>query len=57
LFDIFLLKNVISILGIGDPCEKDAVDACGNLTPQEREDITAAAQVPFVYIDAPLHNN
>ena len=54
---MFLLKNVISILGIGDPCEKDAVDACGNLTPQEREDITAAAQVPFVYIDAPLHNN
>jgi len=31
--------------GIGDPCEKDAVDACGNLTPQEREDITAAAQL------------
>jgi len=31
--------------GIGDPCEKDAVDACGNLTPQEREDMTAASQL------------
>jgi zinc finger RNA-binding protein len=31
--------------GIGDPCEKDAVDACGNLTTQEREDMTAAAQL------------
>jgi hypothetical protein len=32
-------------LGIADPCEKDVVDACGNLTMQEREDITAASQV------------
>lgn len=31
--------------GIGDPCEKDAVDATANLTPQEREDMTASAQV------------
>nr|CAG4638329.1 EOG090X037N [Cyclestheria hislopi] len=30
--------------GIADPCEKDVVDACANLTAQEREDITAAAQ-------------
>jgi len=30
--------------GIADPCEKDVVDACGNLTMQEREDITAASQ-------------
>nr|CAG4647758.1 EOG090X037N [Moina brachiata] len=30
--------------GVGDPCEKDAVDATCNLTPQEREDMTASAQ-------------
>ncbi|KAK4026822.1 hypothetical protein OUZ56_015848 [Daphnia magna] len=30
--------------GIGDPCEKDAVDVCSNLTAQEREDMTSSAQ-------------
>nr|CAG4649186.1 EOG090X037N [Scapholeberis mucronata] len=30
--------------GIGDPCEKDAIDVCGNLTAQEREDMTSSAQ-------------
>ncbi|XP_036955860.1 interleukin enhancer-binding factor 3-like isoform X1 [Acanthopagrus latus] len=30
--------------GIRDPCEKDAVDATANLTPQQREDITQSAQ-------------
>ncbi|KAK3579918.1 hypothetical protein CHS0354_012459 [Potamilus streckersoni] len=30
--------------GLLDPCEKDVVDASGNLTNQEREDITASAQ-------------
>lgn len=34
-----------SSAGIADPCEKDVVDACGNLTMQEREDITWASQV------------
>jgi hypothetical protein len=31
--------------GIHDPCEKDPTDASDNLTDQEREDITAYAQV------------
>ncbi|XP_014221179.1 zinc finger RNA-binding protein isoform X1 [Trichogramma pretiosum] len=30
--------------GLADPCEKDPVDAIGNITPQQREDITASAQ-------------
>ncbi|XP_054717148.1 zinc finger RNA-binding protein-like isoform X2 [Uloborus diversus] len=30
--------------GLLDPCEKDPTDAAGNLTNQEREDITASAQ-------------
>ncbi|XP_053611909.1 zinc finger RNA-binding protein isoform X3 [Plodia interpunctella] len=30
--------------GLRDPCEKDAVDALGNLPPQKREDLTASAQ-------------
>lgn len=32
-------------VGILDPCEHEAVDASGAMTPQEREDVTAAAQV------------
>ena len=28
-----------------DPCEKDTVDALGEVTMQEREDLTASAQV------------
>nr|CAG4641552.1 EOG090X037N [Eurycercus lamellatus] len=36
--------------GIGDPCEKDAVDACANLTIQEREDITASSQMRGVVV-------
>lgn len=31
--------------GLLDPCEKDPVDAAAYLTPQQREDITASAQV------------
>jgi len=31
--------------GLLDPCEKDIVDAAGNLTLQQREDLTLAAQV------------
>lgn len=30
--------------GIMDPCEKDPIDAAGQLTSQEREEITASAQ-------------
>ncbi|XP_011504495.1 PREDICTED: zinc finger RNA-binding protein isoform X2 [Ceratosolen solmsi marchali] len=30
--------------GLSDPCEKDPVDAIGNMTAQQREDITASAQ-------------
>ncbi|XP_058792021.1 zinc finger RNA-binding protein isoform X1 [Phymastichus coffea] len=30
--------------GLADPCEKDPVDAIGNMTVQQREDITASAQ-------------
>lgn len=31
--------------GLLDPCEKEPTDAAGKLSPQEREDITASAQV------------
>lgn len=31
--------------GLLDPCEKDPVDAAAYLMPQQREDITASAQV------------
>ena len=31
--------------GLYDPCEKDPSDAAASLTNQEREDITASAQV------------
>lgn len=31
--------------GLFDPCEKDPVDAAAYLTDQQREDITASAQV------------
>lgn len=31
--------------GLQDPCERDQVDALGSVTLQEREDITASAQV------------
>ncbi len=36
--------------GIVDPCEKDKTDAAGNLTAQEREDITSAAQVCLLLV-------
>ena len=32
-------------VGILDPCEKNLTDAVGNLTEQQREDLTFAAQV------------
>ena len=36
--------------GIHDPCEKEPTDATANLTDQEREDITAYAQVRPVVV-------
>lgn len=33
--------------GLLDPCEKDPVDAAFGLSNQEREDITASAQVCY----------
>ena len=32
-----------------DPCEKDTVDALGAVSMQEREDLTASAQVGIHY--------
>lgn len=44
--------------GLLDPCEKDPIDAASPLSAQEREDITASAQVrpfvPYTYIFLPL---
>jgi len=31
--------------GLLDPCEKESTDAAGSLSQQQREDITASAQV------------
>ena len=31
--------------GLCDPCEKETVDSIAGMTPQEREDLTASAQV------------
>lgn len=36
---------VLDGAGISDPCEKEATDAIGHLDHQQREDITASAQV------------
>ena len=35
--------------GLCDPCEKDTVDALGAVSMQEREDLTASAQVGICY--------
>ena len=37
--------------GLYDPCEKDPVDAAAGLSNQEREDITASAQVGQAHWD------
>lgn len=39
--------------GIQDPCEKDQRDVLGSMTLQEREDITASAQVGQPVPEAP----
>lgn len=41
---ILIVLLYFNFSGIGDPCEKDAIDATGNLTAQDRENITASAQ-------------
>ena len=40
--------------GLYDPCEKDPVDAAAGLSNQEREDITASAQVQYSCIVKPV---
>lgn len=40
--------------GLLDPCEKDPVDAAAYLTPQQREEITASAQVNIAVFLCPL---
>ena len=35
--------------GLLDPCEKEQTDAAKDMTQQEREDMTAAAQVKWVW--------
>lgn len=35
--------------GLMDPCEKDPIDASAGLTLQQREDLTASAQVRIFY--------
>nr|CAD7392653.1 unnamed protein product [Timema cristinae] len=42
--------------GLLDPCEKDPVDAAGNMQPQQREDITASAQphILIIIINFPI---
>ncbi|KAM8723255.1 interleukin enhancer-binding factor 3 homolog isoform 3-T3 [Acanthopagrus schlegelii] len=44
--------------GISDPCEKEATDAIGHLDHQQREDITASAQVSTIKssVGACIHN-
>ena len=37
--------------GLYDPCEKEPTDAAGRLTSQEREEMTASAQVSKGSID------
>lgn len=36
--------------GLYDPCEKEPIDAAAGLSNQEREDITASAQVSSLFI-------
>lgn len=49
---------VLDGAGISDPCEKEATDAIGHLDHQQREDITASAQVSTTKscVDVCTHN-
>lgn len=52
-----IVFNVMVCLGgpgLCDPCEKDAINACAEITAQEAEDLTAAAQVQN-YINVHFH--
>jgi len=42
--------------GIRDLCERDEADACGNLTKQEREDITYISQAYLRQISFMVRN-
>ena len=39
------MVGLLDGVGILDPCEKECVDVAENLTLQQREDLTLAAQV------------
>ena len=41
--------SLLGSCGLLDPCEKESTDATGGLTEQEREDLTAGAQVLCLY--------
>ena len=43
-----LLIYLLGSCGLLDPCEKDKTDAVSDLSNQEREDLTAGAQVSFI---------
>lgn len=43
--------------GLLDPCEKEPTDAAGNLTLQQREDVTASAQVCYKTVILETNNN
>ena len=40
-----LVVCVVGSLGLSDPCEKEPTDATDCLTNQEKEEVTASAQV------------
>ena len=44
-FNLFGLYFPAGSRGLLDPCEKNKTDAAGDMTDQEREDLTAGAQV------------
>lgn len=45
-----MLSCVVDGAGISDPCEKEPTDAIGHLDHQQREDITASAQVSKISV-------
>lgn len=44
MWESLLIHKCLFASGLSDPCEKEPVDAIGNMTSQQREDITASAQ-------------
>lgn len=45
---------IVDGAGISDPCEKEPTDAIGHLIQQQREDITASAQVRRITLPVPV---